>query len=252
MRRIRRNVVKAVVLSVLVAMPSSAQAPVNQLSTRFSFGAAPLMSQPKEEFRANVGRGFGAGGALLYRLDRTGVLSLRFDASGVEYGREKKRVPFSESVGGRVLLDARTTNSIMAVSLGPEIALPRGFVRPYVNTAFSGLLFSTRSSVSGISAPDGDIASTTNHRDWTRAWVVGGGVRIPFVGKLSNLSLDLGVRYHRGGQASYLREGSIQDNPDGSISITPLTSRTPYMGYLIGFQYRIPFNSTNPCPRFLC
>jgi hypothetical protein len=66
------------------------------------------------------------------------------------------------------------------------------------------------------------------------------------------LSLDLGVRYHRGGEASYLREGSIEDQADGSIRFTPLQSRTSHMVYLIGVRFRIPFNSAGPCPRFLC
>ena len=88
--------------------------------------------------------------------------------------------------------------------------------------------------------------------DLTRAWVLGGGVRFPLPRRLSQLSLDFGVRYHRGGEASYLREGSILDQPDGSILVTPLNSRTSHVVYLIGLRFRIPYNSTKPCPRFLC
>jgi hypothetical protein len=34
---------------------------------------------------------------------------------------------------------------------------------------------------------------------------------------------------------SYLREGSIVDNPDGSTTIVPFFSRTPFLMYAVGF-----------------
>lgn len=242
--------ISQLILALLIPVPpAAAQEPQ---STRFTIAGAPMLSQPKEGFRQNVGNGFGGGGALLYRLDKTGVLSLRFDVSGLAYGRETKRVPLSELVGARILVDATTTNSIAAFSFGPELAIPIRAVRPYVNAAVSGLLFRTSSSVKGTGLSSEPIASTTNYSDSTRAWVFGGGVRIPIPRGGPNLRLDIGIRYYRGGEVSYLREGSIQDRPDGSISISPLTSRTPYMAYLIGIRYRIPFKSPGPCPRLLC
>ncbi|HYR83118.1 MAG TPA: hypothetical protein VE422_03460 [Terriglobia bacterium] len=250
MAKIRNHLRNAVVVSVLAAVQAGAQVP--HQSTRFTVAAAPTLSQPKGEFRQNVGNGFGMEGALLYHLDRSGLLSVRFDASWLAYGHETKRVPFSETVGNRILVNVTTTNSITALSFGPELSLPRGPVRPYVNAAFSGLFFRTSSSVKGITNSDGESLSTTNFSDGTGARVYGGGLRIPLGTSSSRISLDVGIRYHRGGEASYLREGSIQDNPGGSISITPLNSRTPYMAYLIGIRYRIPFNSPNPCPRLLC
>jgi len=243
-------IVAAMVLGACFVTPARSVAqPEN--TTRFTVGGRFELAEPKEEFRENVGNGVGAGAALLYHLDRPGWISLGFDASWLQYGHETKRVPFSQTVGGRILVDVNTTNSIAGFSFGPEFAVPRGFVRPYVNAAISGLLFRTASSVEGIRTNE-DIAATTNASDWTRAWVFGGGVRIPVTGRDSRFALDFGVRYHRGGQASYLREGSIQDNPDGSITITPLVSRTPFMVYAIGFRYRIPYNSASPCPGWLC
>jgi hypothetical protein len=239
----------------LVGAAAPAQAPLPATfadTTRFTIAAAPLLSQPRGEFGQNVGDGFGGGGALLYRLDRTGWLSLRFDASGHAYGREEKRVPLSELLGPRVLVDVTTTNSLMSIAFGPELAFPRGPVRPYVNAAISGLFFKTSTSVDGSTTENQPVASTTNHSDNTRAWVLGTGLRIPLPRSDSRFSLDLGLRYHYGGVASYLREGSIQDTSDGSIIITPLNTRTPYIAYLIGVRFTIPFNSRGPCPRFLC
>ena len=186
----------------------------------------------------------------MYHLLRSGLLSLRFDGSGVVYGKETKRVPFSETVGSRILVDVTTTNWIADFSFGPELAVPSGWVRPYAGVAYSRLLFRTTSTISGTRSSEEPIASTTNFSDGTGAWVYSGGLRVPF-GRRSPVSLDVGLRYHRGGNASYLREGSILDHPDGSITIFPLSSKTPFLVYSFGVQFRIPHGS-GPCSSFLC
>ena len=63
------------------------------------------------------------------------------------------------------------------------------------------------------------FASTENQGDNTHAWIFGGGFQFPFTGNLSMMSIDVGAKYFTGGRATYLREGAIQDNPDGSVSI---------------------------------
>lgn len=220
--------------------------------TRFGVGLGFIVSEPKEEFDDNVGVGFGAAGEFQYHIDRPGWVSIRFDGSWLQYGHETKRVPFSQTVGGRILVDVSTSNTIIGIGFGPELAVPYGPVRPYLGAGFSGLLFRTTSSVSGIRSSDEPIATTTNSSDWTRAWVFGTGLRIPLGGRDSSVDLDLGLRYHEGGEALYLREGSIIDNPDGSITIIPLRSETPFMVYAVGVRIRIPWTSPDPCPSWLC
>jgi hypothetical protein len=126
-------------------------------------------------------------------------------------------------------------------------------VRPYINTGFSELFFRTATSIKGKDASE-NLATTTNEKDAVAAWVLGGGVRIPLVKNNPNkaISLDLGVRYHHGGEATYLREGSIQDLPGGAILISPLRSRTPAMVYMVGIQFRIPHDPARSCPRLIC
>ena len=234
------------VLNLLVAATAVAETP-----TRFTFGGSFIVSQPMEEFGQNVGNGYGANATVMYHLLRSGLLSLRLDLSGVEYDHEKNRVPLSPTVGGRIIVDVRTTNSIVGLSWGPEFAVPTGRIRPYANAAYSRLFFRTTSSVRDIDSSDENIASTTNYKDGTGAWVYGGGIRIPLGKTNSPVSLDVGLRYYRGGIAAYLREGSIVDNPDGSITVTPLISRTPFLMYAVGVQFRIPHGSS-PCSGFLC
>jgi hypothetical protein len=261
LRENKMNPMRQFTLLLLLVVSSRAQAQIIQSApqgeggslqdqiTRFTVGGHIDYTEPKEEFRENVGHGWGAGGSVRYNLDRRGILSLRFDGGGAAYGRETKRVPLSNTVGGRILVDVVTTNSLFSFALGSQLTVPVGAVRPYANVAFAGIGFETNSSVSGTDFADEDFASSENYSDATTALVLGSGLYIP-LGR--QISIDVGVRYHRGGQASYLREGSIQDNSDGSITITPLQSRTPFMVYTLGVSYQISRKSLRPCPRLLC
>jgi hypothetical protein len=217
--------------------------------TRFNVAGSIIRSLPQDAFQA--GRGLGGGFTFLYHLNQTGWASVRFDASWMQYGKETKRVPLSETVGERVLVDVRTTNGMGAFSIGPEFAVPFGPVRPYVNGAFSGVIFRTYSSVEGTNSDGEDIASTKNHGDSTSAWVYGGGIRIPVNKKNIGIDLDFGFRYYIGGTSTYLNEGSIVDHPNGSITIIPFRTRTPFIVYTAGVKFRIPFTGKS-CPRMVC
>jgi hypothetical protein len=247
-----RRALCAVLLSIFGSTLSNAQTVLLPSETRFSVGGGFVVSQPREGFAQGIGNGYGASGGMIYHLTRSGLLGLRFDVSSVRYGHETKHVPLSGTIGSRVLVDVNTNNSITAFSLAPELAKPRGKVRPYINVGYSVVLFRTTSSVPDLGSSDGGNTSTTNFKDSTRAWVYGGGLRVQLGSHTSPVTLDAGLRYNRGGTASYLREGSIQDNPDGTLTITPLTSRTPFLVYTIGVKVRIPYNSSKTCSRFLC
>jgi hypothetical protein len=239
---------------LLLACVSSAKAQnAFKLPTRFNIGGSFTVSQPKEGLGQNIGTGFGANVGMVYNLMSSGLMGLRFDLSHVQYGHEKKSVPLSETIGSRVLVDVHTNNTITALSLAPELAKPSGPIRPYVNFGYSRLFFRTTSSV-GVDdgSEEGSSFSTTNQKDGAGAWVYGGGLRWQLGHKGSPVTLDTGLRYFRGGFAAYLREGSIQDNPDGSITISPLMSRTPFMIYTVGVKFQIPYDSNKPCARFLC
>jgi hypothetical protein len=242
----------AILLSVLVSTMASAQIFPGPSETRFNVGGGFMVGQPKEGFAQAIGNGYGGGGGVIYHLVRSGLLSVRFDVSGFQYGHETKTLPLSETIGSRILVDVTTNNSIMAVSWGPELARPTGRIRPYVNVGYSALLFRTTSSIEGVDSEDGDAFHTTNLKDSTRAWVYGGGLRFQLGSRTSPVTLDTGLRYYRGGTVSYLREGSIQDNPDGTITMRPITSKTPFLVYTIGVKFRIPYDSNKHCARLLC
>jgi len=238
----------AVLVAASLLLPAGAAAQVLGVQpdqaapgpVRAHAGGALFIAQPVGEFDDYVDVGFGLGGHLLVRLDPAGVVSLRVDGGFVNYGRESKRVCLSQTVGCRILVDLVTSNNILFGSIGPQLAVPSGPVRPYVNGGIGLSYFATTSSVSGTSSSEDDFARTTNFDDVTLAWSAGGGLYIPLRIGATSLSIDLGARYLLNGEVEYLREGDIEDHPDGSITLHPTRSEANLLVWQIGVSFEIP------------
>lgn len=207
----------------------------NEFERRSSGEVTAIQSRPRGALGDNIGFGYGANGTFLFNLDRGGILALRADAGFLQYGRESKRVPLSETVGGRIQVDVHTDNDIVPLSLGLQITSPKGFIRPYANAGVGGQFFYTNSAIGG-SSDSYDFASTTNQWDATSMWVAGGGVYIPVYQRGIKVMIDAGAQYVNGGTASYLKPGSIQDLPNAQIAITPMTSETHMLIVRLGVK----------------
>ena len=208
--------------SALVNVSSAAP---SQLATRSSGSVSFIQSRPQGAFGKNIGFGYGANGAYLLRLDRAGILSMRADLGVVEYGNETKRAALSETVGGRVQVNVRTTHYIVPMSIGPQLTWPVGLIRPYVNAGLGGQAFFTETRVDQVDGGS-EIASTTNHSAFAAAWTAGAGVYLPVRTGATKVQLDMGVQYVNGNRSQYLAPGSIADLPGGQIKISPLESST--------------------------
>jgi hypothetical protein len=199
-----------------------------------AFAGVHLMAvQPLGEFDDYIDWGGGIGGEFLYAFDRQGALGLRVNMGLMIYGHETKRVPLGPSLG-RIRVDVSTSNNIFVMGVGPQVMLPSGAVRPYLNGTAGLSYFFTQSSVEG-SADLEPFASSTNFDDATFAWAAGGGLYIPLRrGRRHPLSLDLGAQYHANGEARYLREGSIREDGTGEIFFDPIRSQTNLIMYRLG------------------
>jgi hypothetical protein len=236
--------IRSLAVLVCLAIPAAVEAQVFDLSqqqrqqrpARGFAGIAFQVADPVGDFDRYVDAGFGVSGHFVWTFDRARIFGLRADLGFAQYGHERKRVPLSSTIGGRILVDVNTDNNIVMFGIGPQIMAPSGAVRPYVNGEAGVAYFATQSSVEG-SSNDERFASTTNFDDATFAWSAGGGVLIPVRRGLRPIMIDLGVRYHANGEARYLREGSIVDNPDGSITFTPIRSETDLVTYQLGVSF---------------
>jgi hypothetical protein len=226
----------AIAATTAIAQDSSFAHRPSALARRSAASLTVIQSRPQGAFGQNVGLGYGLDGAYLLRLDDAGIWSLRLSAGVVSYGNESRRTPLSESVGGRVLVDVKTANYIVPMSIGPQLTWPAGSFRPYVNAGVGGQALFTESRVQSV---DDLIStfSTTNHSSFAPTWTVGGGVYVPlYYGKMK-VQLDLGAQYLNGGRTSYLTRGSIIDLAGAKISVTPRESATHLV--LVRFGARI-------------
>lgn len=201
-----------------------------------SFGV--LQIRPLGGLGRNIGFGYGGSANYVYRLDAAGVAGLRLGGSFAGYGRETMTVPLSYSIGGRILAHVNTDNTIGTLTIGPQLMFPEGVIRPYVNLGVGLIWFATTSSVSGVDDFGGnsDNFATRNYSDGTPTWTVGTGVHVPLYRRQTSILLDLGVEYFYGGEASYLRKGSIVDLPNAQIEIHPLTSETRFLNVTAGVR----------------
>ena len=242
----KARIIAAAAAALLIAAPAAAQDDdwdwegdeeeyYEKRPTGGFFGATFTVAQPRGEFSDFVDGGFGGHVNYVHQLDRDGWLGIRADAGLIVYGYETQRVPLSPTIGGRILVDLTTSNNLAYVGVGPQIGVPNGTLRPYVN-GYAGYSFIwTQSSVSGT-YDDEDFASTTNFDYGGFSYGGGAGLYIPVKRGPSPASIDIGVRYHNNGVAEYLREGDIEDNPDGSITLYPVRSDTDLLTFHIGFS----------------
>ncbi len=241
-----RAVRVAVTMMALVTLPATAVAQVfsvgNERDNRGAgprrspvlFGAALTYAVPQREFRDNVKQGFGIDGNVHYKFDRQGIFSLGGELGFLSYGRETKTVPLSSTIG-RVYVDLTTSNNIFWMGVGPQLVVPSGPIRPYVNGTAGFAVFWTESSVKGTYDQE-DFAKSTNYDDATFAWTGGGGFLIP-VGASQQGAIDIGVRYHGNGNVRYLRKGDIIDLPGGNVQLRVNEGETPLLMWRVGVKW---------------
>ncbi len=228
-----RALVPALALFATVPAAHAQSSAALGVAPRFYGGGGLLGAQPLGEFSDYIDAGFGVGGHGIMRVDDRGILGLRVDGGFLNYGSETKRVRLSNTIGGRVQVDVNTTNNIFFLGVGPQLMLPTGGFRPYLNGGVGVSVFATTSSVEGINNTE-PFASDNNQSDVTLAYGGGAGFYIPVYRGKNVISLDLGARYHSNGRVEYLREGSIRDLPNGDIEITPIRSRADLVTYHLG------------------
>ena len=235
----------------LAATPARAQTPAGPAfekplgpgtrdgEPRWQGGLGFGVTQPVHEFRRSVpNRGIGGVVHALYRLGGSGAFALRADGNFLRYGSERRTVPIIPGVG-RVTADLVTTNSIGGFTVGPQLMVPTGPVRPYALAGLGAAGFSTTSTLEDRDNTYDDdrvIARDQNLSDWTLARAGGGGVLVRLGrGRRSIGFLDVGARYQHNGRARYLTKGGIRDNANGTVTLDVREGQANFWTYHVGF-----------------
>lgn len=226
------------VLSLMVVPMAALSAQLVEVSppvTRNAGGLALTLGVPVGEFHDFVKFGGGVGGYYMRTFDRAGTIGLRIDGMFIVYGSETVRRPLSQTIQ-RVTVDVTTTNAFASLGVGPQWTPATGRVRPYLYGTAGFSYFATESSVRG-DADFSPFVSSTNFDDVTFALAGGGGLAIRLSSGRTPVSLDLSAAMLRHGETRYLREGSIEELPDGSIVISPIQSHTSMALFKIGVAF---------------
>jgi len=147
-----------------------------------------------------------------------------------QIGREKREEPFSTTIPD-VTVDVKTEHGLAQFMILARLQPKRGPILPYADALLGLNYLYTRTTIENAS--DGEeVASTTNSSDNTFAYGFGGGTLIRIYDGTNKPSgtplqayLDLNFRYTLGGEADYLKEGSIR-RENGNVIYDITRSKT--------------------------
>ena len=215
-------------------------APSTALSQREGpnlFAGALTISSPRGEFDDNTDTGFGFTGGYLRSITGNRVVGVGLSGSFLGYGSTRRRAPLSNTIPD-ITVEVETSNNTAFVLGLLEVRVP-GRIQPYVQATGGGGFFYTTTSLEDTRT-DQVIISDTNQSDATWVWGGGGGLRLRVWESTpdpqqeaargprafrSRLYVDLGVRYLKGNEVEYLKEGSLVTD-GGEFDIDPRLARS--------------------------
>jgi hypothetical protein len=184
---------------------------------RFQGGLNFALGFPQGAFKENTGsNGYGLSGQFAYRLPET-PFWIGANLGFLIYGNDTREINFP---GAPVWVDVTTSNNIFMGHLMLRVQAPSGAMRPYIDglLGFNYLWTETRIEDQDYNDDNNDIASSTNLDDAAWSYGAGGGIlfqvytppeREDGTRPIDGVFVDVGVRYLRGNEAEYLKEGSI-------------------------------------------
>jgi hypothetical protein len=222
---------KSIVLCcILIFVTESALAQTWQGGIDFMVGS------PQGEFRKNVDNaGFGVAANIGYAPQGTPIM-LGLEFGFMNYGSADRREAFSTTIPD-VSVKVSTTNNFVLGHAILRIQPNAGSFRPYLQGMAGVNYLFTETKIENANSTGQEIASNNNLSDAAFSYGAGAGVMIlvysPPEGGVKDIFVDLGARYVYGGEAEYLKEGSIR-NVNGSVVYDKLKSRTDLLVLQLG------------------
>ncbi|OQX87669.1 hypothetical protein B6D60_03440 [candidate division KSB1 bacterium 4484_87] len=219
---------------------------IPQLFAQFDVGLNFAVVSPESGFKENVDRlGFGISGKFAVKLGESPFYA-GLTVGGANYGTTTYQ---DYIITPLVPVDVKTTNNILFADLLLQAKTNLGFIQPYVEGMIGFNYLWTETKIEELEDYDDEIASHTNFDDFTSNYGVGFGTLIKLksgIGmddenneKKGTLFLDLKVRYMFGGQAEYLKEGSITVDDNKKVHYDVHKSETDFISYHVGILFTI-------------
>jgi hypothetical protein len=199
-----------------------------------------LVGVPQGEFRDEVKEtGFGAGISGTVDLGRKSPVALGASLGFMNYGSETRHEPFSSTIPD-VRVEVTTSNNIVLGHAVLRLQPYAGTLRPYLDGLVGFSYLFTETKIQDEDEEE-EIASSTNLDDTVLSYGVRAGATIGvYTSSLQegsahpySISVDLGVTYLVGGEAGYLKKGSIRRD-GGRVAYDITRSRTDLALYHLG------------------
>ena len=200
------------------------------------------IGSPQGEFSENV-ENLGLGGSFYggYNLPKSPFM-IGVDIGYLRYGKESRLEPFSLTIPD-VTVRVENTNNILLTHLFIRVQPDLGSVKPYLDGLVGLKRLYTKTKIESDEFDDDEpIAESTNSSDYALSYGIGGGLKIKVFEKSVSaeksgsvaIYIDLGVRYLLGGEAEYLKKGSITRTTTGDVIYDFRQSKTDLLLFNIG------------------
>ncbi len=227
-----------VLLAVLLIPPVA--------SARVEAGLGLSLGWPAGDFQDEVDFAWGGGGRVGWGMGEASPVkaTVFFDVNYLNYGRERRVEPFSYTIPD-VTVDVVTENFLMHFNPGISVGRGQGVVRPYAEV-FGGLTYiATKTRIENSSLPSEPIAESTNFNDYTYNIGFGGGLKFRVwkskiettAAELREALIDIKFSYIKGGEAEYLKKGSIERLNNATIRYGTIQSDTDIVQARIGVYF---------------
>ncbi|HUT63496.1 MAG TPA: hypothetical protein VMZ04_06020 [Anaerolineae bacterium] len=210
-----------------------------------NFGVHFTVASPQGEFRDNVDRnGYGISGNGMIRM---GLLPMKLglELGYVRYGSESRREPLSTTIPD-VTVRVQNDNNIFLGHILLRVQPPLGplvKVTPYIDGLVGFNYLFTETKIEDVDKFT-EVVSSTNFDDLTLSYGIGGGLMFKLADlgapgpglNIMGILLDIKVRYLYGGEAEYLKKGSIR-RENGKVFYDATKSKTDLMLYQLGIVF---------------
>lgn len=221
-RKLTRSFIIAAFVTSLVAAASHA-------GSNFLGGVRFNAGLPQGEWNDRIDtEAYGAAAQIFYAPD-TSPVAIGLDLGWSNYGSDSREEAFGPHIPD-VTVDVESMNNFAQGFFVLRGQIPRGPLQAYGDALIGFNYLYTETTVGDDDEGD-DIASTTNQDDTAFAFGLGGGIMTPVwqcsAGDkgVQQVSIDLGARHIWGGEAEYLKEGSIH-RENGRVEFETIESRT--------------------------
>lgn len=209
----------------------------------FQAGASFSLGFPQNEFKDRVDQmGLSGFGHLIYNF-RNSPISAGVSLGFLVYGSEKREELLCLEIP-EVWVDVTTTNNIFLCHFLLRLQPRAGKFRPYLDGFVGMNQFYTNTRVHNQRSTEYDTIARTNlQNDCAFSYGAGGGLMIQVFSDVDSegkgplvMSIDLALRYLKGGKAEYLKKGSVTLEND-QVFFTVDRSTTDLLSGYIGVSF---------------